>query len=116
MLRDQKNIVAPAYLIMFLLVVNLLAGCSGCSKSGRKIPANNDKIGLINSENDNLNNPQTTGNDTISTAYEIDNKNNTIISTGDYVYGIVYSIITAFKCRLPSKGPIKFSNVLKNVL
>ena len=39
---DQKNRATPVLLIIFLLIVNLLTSCSGCSKSGRSIPADND--------------------------------------------------------------------------
>lgn len=39
---DQKSRVTPVFLIIFLLIVNLLTNCSGCSKSGRRIPADND--------------------------------------------------------------------------
>lgn len=45
---DQKNRVTPIFLIIFLLTVNLLTSCSGCSKSGRKIPADNDTIDIKN--------------------------------------------------------------------
>lgn len=61
MLIDQKNSVTPIFLIIFLLIVNLLSGCSGCSKSGRRIPENNSKIELINSENDHQNKSETSG-------------------------------------------------------
>jgi hypothetical protein len=44
MLRDKKNRITLIYLILFSLFINLLSGCSGCSKSGRKIPGDNDTI------------------------------------------------------------------------
>ena len=39
---DQKNRVTTVCLLLFLVIVNLLTSCSGCSKSGRRIPADND--------------------------------------------------------------------------
>jgi hypothetical protein len=50
MAGDQKNSVALIFLIILLLIVNLLASCSGCSKSGRKIPPDNDTIYYRSSE------------------------------------------------------------------
>jgi hypothetical protein len=39
---DQKDRATPVLIIIFVLIVNLLTSCSGCSKSGRRIPADND--------------------------------------------------------------------------
>jgi len=71
MLRDQKNRIYPVYLIIFLLIINLLSGCSGCSKSGIVSKKNANRSSLADSIYDNRSNQKTSESDTIfNPAYE----------------------------------------------
>jgi endonuclease YncB( thermonuclease family) len=94
MIRGQKNRFVPAYLIMLLLIFHLLSGCSGCSKSGRKIVTNNTKLELVDSENEDQDNSENSVDPSIvNSVKEIEDANNIKNSIGDDVYGIVFSIV-----------------------
>jgi len=94
MTRGQKYSFVPAYLIMLLVIVHLLSGCSGCSKSGRKIVTNDTRLELVNSENEDQNNSVNSVDTTIiNPVKEIEDANNSKISIGDNVYGTVYSTV-----------------------
>lgn len=80
MTRGQKYSFVPAYLIMLLVIVHLLSGCSGCSKSGRKIVTNDTRLELVNSENEDQNNSVNSVDTTIiNPVKEIDDVNNSKI-------------------------------------
>lgn len=94
MIRGQKNSIVPAYLIILLMIFHLLSGCSGCSKSGRKFVTNNTKIEFADSENKVQNVSEIAGDNTvISSIDEIKDADNSNISIGDDVSGIVFSIV-----------------------
>lgn len=94
MIRGQKKSFVPAYLIMLLLIFHFLSGCSGCSKSGRKIVTNNTKLELVDRENEDKNNSENSVDLSITNSVkEIEDADNIKISIGDDVYGIVFSIV-----------------------
>ncbi len=71
MLRDQKNIIYPIYLIVFLLIINLFSGCSGCSKSGMVSKKNENRSASSDSIYDDRSDQKTSEGDTIfNPAYE----------------------------------------------
>lgn len=105
MIRGQKNSLIHAYLIMLLLIVHLLSGCSGCSKSGRKIVTNNTKLVLVDTENEGQNNSENSIDPSIvNPVKEIEDENNNKISIGDDVYGTVYLIVNGDTYDLLIKG------------
>ena len=94
MIRGQKKSFVPAYLIMLLMIFHFLSGCSGCSKSGRKIVTNNTKLELVDRENEDQNNSENSVDPSIANSViEIEDADNIKISIGDDVYGIVFSIV-----------------------
>lgn len=94
MIRGQKKSFVPAYLIMLLMIFHFLSGCSGCSKSGRKIVTNNTKLELVDRENEDQNNSEYSVDPSIiNSVKEIEDADNIKISIGDDVYGIVFSIV-----------------------
>lgn len=47
----KRNWYKPATLITFILIINLLSGCSGCSKSGLNSVKNNMKVNSVEKAN-----------------------------------------------------------------
>lgn len=94
MIIGQKNRFVPAYLIILLIILHLLSGCSGCSKSGRKFVTNNTKIEFADSENKDQDVSEIAGDNTVNNSInEIEDADNSNISIGDDVSGIVFSIV-----------------------
>jgi hypothetical protein len=62
---DKKNKVHPVCLIIFLLIINLLSGCSGCSKSGMVSKKNENRSASPDSICDDRIGQKTSGSDTV---------------------------------------------------
>lgn len=94
MIRGQNNSFVPGYLLILLMIFLFLSGCSGCSKSGRRIVTNNTKLELVDSENeDQYNSENSVDHPIVNPFEEIENADNIKFSIGDDVYGIVFSIV-----------------------
>ena len=68
---DKKNRVHPFILIIFLMIINLFSGCSGCSKSGMVSKKNENRSASSDSIYDDQSDQKTSDGDTIfNPAYE----------------------------------------------
>jgi len=67
----KKNRVHPVILIVFLMIINLFSGCSGCSKSGMVSKKNENRSASPDSIYDDRSDQKTSEGDTIyNPAYE----------------------------------------------